>query len=251
MLLVIPAVSMHDGKCHFLVKGERGTKEMYLKYSDKPELLCKLWRRENAKTIHITDFDSLKNEDNKLNIEKAVEISDSLDIPVQLLSEFKSIENCFMLLDRGIYRLILYDFAVNHQEDTRELLKYYTSSHIAFFVNVLNGKIRFLKSPQIFTDNDYIDYLLELGASRIIFRDEARFGTTEGPDMAAIERICNSTNLKITIYGTVTNPQQLWELQKYESLGLDSVIIDKPLYQNAFPCQKIWRLIEAELEEGS
>jgi phosphoribosylformimino-5-aminoimidazole carboxamide ribotide isomerase len=250
MLLVIPSISLHNGKCHFLVKGERGTKQMYLKYSDKPEMLSLLWRRENAKTIHITDFDALNNEDNKLNIEKAIEISDSLDIPVQLLSEFKSIENCFMLLDRGIYRLILYDFAINNSNDTKELLKYYTSSHIAFLVNTYKGQTRFLKSSRTFTDIEYVNYLKELGASRIIFRDEARFDTNEGPDISAIKRICDTSKIKITVYGSVTNPEQLWYLQKYENLGIDSVVIDKPLYQNAFPCQKIWRLIEAELEKG-
>ena len=43
-------------------------------------------------------------------------------------------------------------------------------------------------------------------------------------------------------------PKQLWDLQQLTSIGLDSVIVGRALYENRFPCQRMWRTIEAKLE---
>ncbi|TAL68445.1 MAG: hypothetical protein EPN82_10665 [Bacteroidetes bacterium] len=249
MLLVIPAMALHQGKCTFFVKGEIGTEETYFRYSDHPDKLCKLWRRENAKTIHITDLDVLFGGKNESNLEQIISIAKSVDIPIQLLTEFKGFDECRDILDSGIYRVILFDLAYRNPDAIRELLWLYTPSRIAFLVNCLDGKIRFWNSEFIISDIDYVNFLKELGATRIIVRDEARFDTLEGIDVELLKRISDPERLKITAFGMVKTPEQLWQLQEYESLGIDSVIIGKPLYQNAFPCQKIWRLAEAELEQ--
>ncbi|OGU16196.1 MAG: hypothetical protein A2X61_13020 [Ignavibacteria bacterium GWB2_35_12] len=248
MLLVIPSLALHNGKCTFFVKGEEGTEQTYIKYSGQPDMLCKLWRRENAKTIHITDLDVLFGGQNESNLEQILSLAKSVDIPIQILSEFKSTDECRRILDSGIYRVIMFELAYRNPDGVRELLNDYTPSRIAFLVNSLDGKIRFWNSEFNISDTDYVNCLKDLGATRIIIRDEARFDSLEGVDINLLKRISDPDKLKITVFGMVNTPQQLWQLQDYEELGIDSVIIGKPLYQNAFPCQKIWRMAEAELE---
>jgi phosphoribosylformimino-5-aminoimidazole carboxamide ribotide isomerase len=248
MILVIPALALHHGKCTFFVKGETGTEETYFQYSGSPDMLCKLLRRENAKTIHITDLDVLFGGKNESNIEQILSIAKAVDIPIQLLTEFKNFDECKKILDNGIYRVILFDLAYRNPDGVRELLRDYTTSRISFLVNSLDERIRFWNCEFNIGDSDYVNYLKDLGATRIIIRDEARFDSLEGIDFNLLNRVSDPEHIKITVFGMVNNPRQLWDLQNYESFGIDSVIIGKPLYQNAFPCQKIWRLAEAELE---
>jgi phosphoribosylformimino-5-aminoimidazole carboxamide ribotide isomerase len=54
--------------------------------------------------------------------------------------------------------------------------------------------------------------------------------------------------MRITAAGGVSSPSHLWALQELQPLGLDSVIVGRALYENKFPCQKIWRQAEARLE---
>ena len=100
MLLVIPSLALHNGKCTFFVKGEEGTEQTYIHYSDQPEKLCRLLRRENAKTIHITDLDVLFGGRNESNLEQILSLSKSVDIPIQILSEFNSTEESIKRIQR-------------------------------------------------------------------------------------------------------------------------------------------------------
>jgi len=52
MLLVIPAIEIKGGRCVQMVQGIEG-----FTYSDDPVEMAKLWRRENAKSLHVTDVD--------------------------------------------------------------------------------------------------------------------------------------------------------------------------------------------------
>ena len=38
-------------------------------------------------------------------------------------------------------------------------------------------------------------------------------------------------------------------IQELEKYGVDSVVIGKPLYENRFPCQALWRLNELVLTD--
>jgi phosphoribosylformimino-5-aminoimidazole carboxamide ribotide isomerase len=39
------------------------------------------------------------------------------------------------------------------------------------------------------------------------------------------------------------------DLQTLERYGVDSVILGRPLYENSFPCQALWRLNEENLTD--
>ena len=51
MILIIPAIQIKDGKCLYKVKTLDGTE-----CSDDPVDMAKLWRTENAKSLHVTDI---------------------------------------------------------------------------------------------------------------------------------------------------------------------------------------------------
>ena len=72
---------------------------------------------------------------------------------------------------------------------------------------------------------------------------------TEKSALDELEEFARATNIRITAQGGVQTYQDLIRLQELEKYGVDSVIIGKPLYENRFPCQRLWRLNERELND--
>ncbi|MFA6570731.1 MAG: HisA/HisF-related TIM barrel protein [Bacteroidota bacterium] len=248
MLLVIPLIALHNGCCYFKIRGESGTERYYFELSEKPYELCKLWRRENAKSLHVSDFDSMFNESKHDNFELILQLSKAVDIPMQVLSGFKNVGECAKLLENGIQRIVIFDLALIDPQGVKELIKKYTPSRVSFFVNAIYGRVNFWDKTLSMSETDYFSHLRELGATRILYRDDGRFDSGEGPDIEVLKNVATISQLRVTVFGSIITPEHLWKIQELEPLGIDSVIIGRPLYENNFPCQKIWRLTEKEEE---
>src|ERR1700674_1505400 len=101
-MLVIPVIDIKNGKCVRVVEG-LADKTMY--YSESPLVMARLFRKENAKVIHITDLDGayhgVRQNDNIIK-----KITDSVGIPVQLGGGIRSYEIAERLIkDIGVYRI--------------------------------------------------------------------------------------------------------------------------------------------------
>jgi phosphoribosylformimino-5-aminoimidazole carboxamide ribotide isomerase len=51
--------------------------------------------------------------------------------------------------------------------------------------------------------------------------------------------------MRVTSAGGVGGLDDLLKIQELESVGVDSVVIGRALYQNKFSCQALWRMCEA------
>jgi phosphoribosylformimino-5-aminoimidazole carboxamide ribotide isomerase len=247
MILVIPALEIQNGECSYCIKGEFGTEQLYQEYSHNPEHLCRLLRRENSKSLHITDFDSINN-DSKENIESIIRLVKSIDIPFQLLFRFQNVEECRYLLNNGIYRLVIDQNASLNSDDIKSLISDYTSSRIAFYISAQNTSSLLHDLNQNVSNVEYAAYLKALGANRIVYCDKKLCNSTDDTGYDDVIGFAESSKMRITLFEGVSNSSQLWKVQKLVSKGIDSVVIGKAIFENKFPCQKIWRLIEADLE---
>lgn len=248
MILIIPALQLIDGHCSLFVKGEAGTKSLYHRLSDRPAELCSLWRRENAKTIHITDYDSNYTKIFS-NLDSIIFLADTVDIPFQVLANMRSVKECRYLLDNGIYRIAFGQLMLTDPEGVKELVKEYTPSRVVGYVETINGKVKFAEFKNVCKDVEFIEEIKELGVQRIIYKDETWLNKDVGVNFDKLKQIGSDTKTRITVFEGVTRPAQLWRLNETFKYGVDSLVIGKALYENNFPCQKIWRMIEAELEK--
>jgi phosphoribosylformimino-5-aminoimidazole carboxamide ribotide isomerase len=249
MVLVIPSLELRNGTCSRCVQGEPGTEELYTHYSETPDQLIQLWRRENAKSIHITDRDSLENRDNAANRLAIIKLAQSVDIPIALLSSFTTPEECRYWLDNGVYRIIISKLARTHAREVRDLIAEYTASRIVFGILAKKGNVILHDPLPTISDTEFVRDIAELGGTRIFYIDIAWEGSLAGPNLSALQRIAVESGLRVTAAGGIANARQLWELQTLEKYGVDSVVIGRALYENCFPCQKIWRIAEASLEQ--
>jgi phosphoribosylformimino-5-aminoimidazole carboxamide ribotide isomerase len=66
-----------------------------------------------------------------------------------------------------------------------------------------------------------------------------------GPNIELSKNIAEFSEVRVTHAGGVRNKDELYDIQRLLPLGVDSVIVGRALYENRFPCQKLWRVAES------
>ena len=243
-LLVIPSIDIKNGKCVRIVEGipELDCHE----YGNDPVEMAKLWRAENAKMIHVVDFDGA-HEHSKRNFELVEKICSSVVIPVEFAGGIRNLEDADEIMKTGISRLAINSFAVENKTEFLKLLEKYGPSKIVISLDIKDGEL-ITKGRKKRTGISYIDFskeMAEVGIKRFIVCDITRNGMMEGPNIGLSETIAELTGANVTHAGGVRNKDELFDIQKLVPSGVDSVIVGRALYENRFPCQKLWRVAES------
>ncbi len=241
MLLIIPAIEIKGGKCVQMVQGLEG-----FTYSDDPIEIAKLWRKENAKSLHVTDVDGLV-EGRVVNFDTIERMVRTIDIPIELgggLRTFAEVQRAF---DAGVYRVVLGTMLIENPDESRRILQTFGASKVALGIDATNGYLTLPGSAHSkkITALSAALTAKALGFKRIVCADIALHGTLRGPNFSAIRLVAEKTGLKITAASGVSGLDDLLQLQELEPYGVDSVIIGRALHSNNFACQGLWRLCEA------
>ena len=247
-LLIIPSIDLVQGQSVRRVMGVPGTEELYTEMSEHPVELAQLWRRENAKVIHVTDLDSWAGKDCTKTLNAVVEMQKAVDIPIELVSLQRSAEIYHRLLSEGVYRVALNVLAMTDPDDVEDLLNEFSPSRVVFAARAFEGDIDLGPGVGMVNDEEFINHVYDLGGKRLIYTEQSWEGALTGQDLATITRITSLTTMRVTTAGGIASPEQLWALQRDAPPSLDSVVIGRALYENRFPCQAIWRVAEATLE---
>ena len=241
MLLIIPAIDIRDGKCVQMVQGIAGSA-----YTDDPVEMAKLWRKENTKSLHVTDIDGAV-EGRLVNFDIIRHMVKTVDIPIELGGGMRTFESIKQAFDLGIYRIVIGTMLIENPDETKRALDVYGNSKIALSIDAKNGIVqtRGWKKDSGLTAISLALNAKQFGFKRVIYRDILLDGMMRGPNFDTIRILAEKTGLRITASGGVTGLDDLMKLQELEPLGVDSVIIGRALYENKFSCQGLWRLCEA------
>ncbi len=243
-ILVIPSIDIKNGKTVRVVQGipDLGCKE----YGDDPVEMAMIWRAENAKVIHLVDFD-LSHKHSHNNFDLIGEICESVIIPVEFGGGIQSLEEAEEVLNLGVFRLVIGSLAFSNPNEFKKILEKFGPQKISSAIDVVENQLvvhgRKLKtglSPYDFSKN-----LAEMGICRFVVTDVLRNGMLEGPNIELCTKIAKITKGKVTLSGGISNYPDLIKVQEHSKDGIDSVIIGRALYENKFPCQKIWRVAES------
>ena len=242
MTLVIPAIDLRGGRCVRLYQGSYADETVYF---ENPVKMAKLWRVQNARVLHVVDLDAARggSEDHADNRDVIRQISAALDIPVQLGGGIRTIEDIKAALELGIYRVIIGTAAVRNPDLVSEAIKRFTCSRVAVGIDAKNGEVR----TQGWTEGsglDAIDLAVDMearGCRRIIYTDISRDGTLQGPNVEAYRAMGERlSKAHITASGGVGGYHDLLQIKALAPYRVDSVICGKALYENKFPCQRLW-----------
>lgn len=239
MALVIPAIDIRGGRCVRLHQGEYDRETVYF---DDPVKMAKLWRVQNARVLHVVDLDAARGDADN-NRAAIADLCDALDIPVQLGGGIRSMEHLQAAFDMGVYRVVIGTAAVRNPDFVSDAIERYSCSRIVVGIDARDGEAR----VQGWTEGSGVDateLALEMearGVRRIVYTDISRDGTMQGPNVDAYRALGRAlTDCKITASGGVGEHRDLLKIQGLRSYGVDSVIVGKALYENAFPCQQFW-----------
>ncbi|MCX7984735.1 MAG: HisA/HisF-related TIM barrel protein [Bacteroidetes bacterium] len=247
MILIYPLIEISKHRCVEFVHGAPG---MEHRYSVDPVQMAILWRGENAKTIHVIDKDGAA-EGRIVNYEIIKQMVDAVDIPIQVSGGLRTYEEIQKVLSLGVYRIILNTAAVENPKIIEDFVKEFGTRKIAVGIVSESGKV-IIKGGTTTAEISPIELAIQmanLGVSRIVYgeREEGIIGKTLPYDM--LKELVTKTGVRVTVRGGVWNYQDLVRLQTLEKYGVDSIILGKPLYENCFPCQTLWRINEAQLTD--
>ncbi|MBN1278807.1 MAG: 1-(5-phosphoribosyl)-5-[(5-phosphoribosylamino)methylideneamino]imidazole-4-carboxamide isomerase [Chlorobium sp.] len=237
-MLIIPAIDIKDGKCVRLTRGDFNQQKIYL---DKPLDMAIIWRKQNAKMLHVVDLDAALSGE-PVNFVRIKEIVEALDIPIQVGGGIRSVEAVKRYLDIGVSRVVIGSAAVTNPELVAELMTLYRSSRIVVGIDADNGipKIKGWTESGSMQDYELALEMKKMGVERIIYTDISRDGMMQGFGYESTKRFAEKAGMKITASGGVTSSEDLKRLIELQQYGVDSVIIGKALYECNFPCQEIW-----------
>jgi phosphoribosylformimino-5-aminoimidazole carboxamide ribotide isomerase len=245
-LLVIPSIDIQNKKT---VRVVQGIPELdCIEYGDDPAEMAMIWRAENAKMLHVVDFDGAFNHSKK-NIDVIKEICNSVIIPIEFAGGVRSIDDARLIFDLGVYRISINTMALENRSEFIRLFEKFGPTKIVLSIDVLNGEL-VTRGRQNKTGLNYLSFvkeMCEIGIDRCIVTDVGRNGMLLGPNIQLSKEIAEHTKIKVTHSGGVRNKDELMDLQQLLPIGVDSVIIGRAFYENRFPCQKLWRVAESGL----
>jgi phosphoribosylformimino-5-aminoimidazole carboxamide ribotide isomerase len=243
-LLVIPSIDIKDGKTVRVVKGIPELNCM--EYGNDPVEMARIWRAENAKLIHVVDFDGAADH-SKRNFKIIEEICSSVIIPVEFAGGIRTFEEAKEMMQTGISRLVVSTMAIENRTDFLKSLEFFGPLKLVISLDVVDDEI-VIRGRRIKTGIKYLDFakeLADLGVERFIVTDVNTNGMMNGPNIEMSKKVAEVTGAKITHSGGVRNKDELMDLQNLIPIGIDSVIVGRALYENRFPCQKLWRVAES------
>ncbi|HCY77330.1 MAG TPA: 1-(5-phosphoribosyl)-5-[(5-phosphoribosylamino)methylideneamino] imidazole-4-carboxamide isomerase [Ignavibacteriales bacterium] len=245
-LLVIPSIDIHNRKTVRVVQGipELDCKE----YGDDPVEMAMIWRAENAKMLHVVDFNGAFDR-TKVNHDIVKNICNSVIIPIEFAGGIRSIEDAEAAFDLGVYRLAINTMALENRTEFIKLFEKFGPTKIVLSIDIINGDL-VTRGRKKISGLNYLTFTKEMaaiGIDRVIVTDVNKNGVMQGPNIALSKEIAGYSKIKVTHSGGLRNKDELLDLQELLPFGVDSVIIGRAFYENRFPCQKLWRVAESGL----
>jgi len=224
-----------------MVQGEEG-----FSYSDDPVEMARLWRKENAKSLHVTDVDGAI-QGRVMNSHVVRRMVETVDIPIELgggLRSFEAVEQAFKM---GVYRVLVSTLFIEHPDEAVRALDAFGPSKIVLGIDAIDGIVatRGWRQSSGLTALSVALNAKEIGFRRLVYTDIRLDGTLRGVNLRVLRELGEKTGLRITAAGGIAGLDDLLKVQELEHSGVDSVVIGRALYENRFSCQSLWRRCEA------
>ena len=241
MLLIIPAMEIKGGRCVQMVRGVEG-----FAYSDDPVEMARLWRKENSKSLHVTDVDgALMGHLVNFGVIKAM--VDAVDIPFELGGGLRSRDDVKRAFDLGVYRVVISTMFIERPDEAARVVAEFGPSKVVLGIDARDGIV----ATHGWAESSGLTALTvalnakTMGFSRVHYTDIRVDGTLRGVNVKVLRELAEKTGLRITASGGIGGLDDLFRVQELEKIGVDSVVIGRALYENKFSCQQIWRMCEA------
>ncbi|NQT47263.1 MAG: 1-(5-phosphoribosyl)-5-[(5-phosphoribosylamino)methylideneamino]imidazole-4-carboxamide isomerase [Candidatus Omnitrophica bacterium] len=230
-MLIIPAVDIKDGKVVRLTRGEFDSSKVY---GDDPVAMAGKWAGEGAELIHVVDLDGALL--GKPSSTEAIKrIAKSVKVDIEVGGGLRDLESIAELLDAGVKRVVLGTRALD-KLFVEEALKKFTADKIVVGLDVKDGRVAakgWIETSEV-KPVDVATAVEEAGVKTIIYTDIQRDGTMAGPNVKAMEELCDWVGMEIIASGGISSLSDLLELKRLEKKGVVGAIVGRSLYEGRF-----------------
>jgi len=230
---VLAAIDIMNGEVVRLTKGDQATKKVY---SKDPVKIAKKWEKDGADMLHIVDLDAaFGSTSNNLSI--ISEILKAVNIKVQIGGGIRDTDTFERIAKMGFSRIVVGTMAYRNTNELRLLCKNY-SDKIVISLDEMNGKVMidgWQSSSDSTVDNAIIKFN-KFGISNFLLTSIIKDGTLSGPDIVTLNSINTDRKSKIIASGGISN---LLDVLRVRSIGCDSVILGKALYEERLEINKV------------
>ncbi|HXW12551.1 MAG TPA: 1-(5-phosphoribosyl)-5-[(5-phosphoribosylamino)methylideneamino]imidazole-4-carboxamide isomerase [Nitrososphaeraceae archaeon] len=230
---VLAAIDIMNGEVVRLTKGDQATKKVY---SKDPVEVAKKWEKDGADMLHIVDLDAaFGSATNNLLI--ISEILQAVNIRVQIGGGIRDTDTFEMIAKMGFSRIVVGTMAYRNANELRLLCKNY-SDKIVISLDEINGKVMIdgWQSSSDYTVDDAINKFNKFGISNFLLTSIIKDGTLSGPDIVTLNSINTDRKSKIIASGGISN---LLDVLRVRSIGCDSVILGKAIYEERLDIKKV------------
>ena len=234
---VLAAIDIMNGEVVRLTKGDQATKKVY---SKDPVEIAKKWEKDGADMLHIVDLDAaFGSTSNNLSI--ISEILKAVNIKVQIGGGIRDTDTFERIAKMGFSRIVVGTMAYRNTNELRLLCKNY-SERIVISLDEMNGKVMLdgWQSSSDSTVDDAINKFNKFGISNFLLTSIIKDGTLSGPDIVTLNSINTDRKSKIIASGGISN---LLDVLRVRSIGCDSVILGKALYEERLEIKKVKALV--------
>ena len=234
---VLAAIDIMNGEVVRLTKGDQATKKVY---SKDPVEVAKKWEKDGADMLHIVDLDAaFGSATNNLLI--ISEILQAVNIRVQIGGGIRDTDTFERIAKMGFSRIVVGTMAYRNANELRLLCKKY-SDKIVISLDEINGKVMIdgWQSSSDYTVDDAINKFNKFGISNFLLTSIIKDGTLSGPDIVTLNSINTDRKSKIIASGGISN---LLDVLRVRSIGCDSVILGKALYEERLEMKKVKALV--------
>jgi len=189
-MLIIPAIDIKDGCVVRFVQGRLDKKI----YSRDPVKTAKHWVKQGAKLIHVVDLDGAFSGTPK-NLDALKQIMKAVDVPVQFGGGVRNLKIIEILLNYGIWRIILGTKAAQDRDFLKKAFKKFKDK-IIVSIDTKAGRILTKGWQSSYGNKDILKFahsLKTLGFKQVIYTDVLKDGTLKGPNIKGIKNLLKET----------------------------------------------------------
>lgn len=244
-MIIIPAIDLRDGKVVRLLQGKAEDQTVY---SDDPASTAIRWEHAGAQWLHLVDLDGAF-DGAAGNLSAVRSILGAISIPCELGGGVRSIDQAAKLLSLGIERVVFGTVAITDPDIVARAVERFGPEHIVVGIDARDGKV----AVRGWTETSGIDALelarnmRTIGVTRIVYTDISRDGMQTGPNIEATVRLARETGVSVIASGGVSSADDIRQLARHSSDGIEGVITGKALYDGRMTLEEA---IEAASESG-
>lgn len=246
-LTIIPAVDLKGGHC---VRLRQGLASEETVYAEDPVLAACRWERQGAAWLHVVDLDGAF-AGHPVHAELVERMIRSVSIPVEVGGGLRTDGDLQRMLDAGAARVILGTRACGDAGGLDKLIARF-GDRLAVGIDARQGRVQ-VKGWTETMPLDAVTLAARVdrqGIHTLIVTDTAVDGMLHGPNLAAIQAICDRVSCDVIASGGVSSAADVASLCQLKRKNLTGAIVGKALYEGTVTLEALQAVCRATGESS-